>query len=233
VSINPDDRLFLLQDFITDRLKQDATLGTYPVITERKADLETELDKALGLLSGASKHGMCSIVDAPMATDSSPECPGGPLDLEVAVLVLENPALNNGTLQALSMCRRIHQLLKHFAVSGVFAPLAPASPCIAPIQTELAPVGYQVRFRTTELGVTMLAKVACPTITNAGGKITLASNTAGASFYYTVDGSYPYAGNSAAVLYTVPFNTPAAGTLIYAAGFKTGSFGSDVMSLTI
>jgi hypothetical protein len=86
---------------------------------------------------------------------------------------------------------------------------------------------------TFSTGEQPLTKVAPVTITNATGSITLACGTSGAAIYYTTDGTFPYFGNANATLYGTPFATPATGTLIRAAAYKTGSVGSNVAELEV
>lgn len=70
-------------------------------------------------------------------------------------------------------------------------------------------------------------KVRSPVITVSSGKITITSETTGASIYYTTDGSLPSATNG--TLYTAPF-TVASGTNVIARAFKTGMIASNEKS---
>nr|WP_246438234.1 chitobiase/beta-hexosaminidase C-terminal domain-containing protein [Prosthecobacter vanneervenii] len=51
-----------------------------------------------------------------------------------------------------------------------------------------------------------LVKVSTPTVTQEGAAIALTCTTAGASIYYTLDGTFPGSGNAAASLYTAPIS---------------------------
>lgn len=70
------------------------------------------------------------------------------------------------------------------------------------------------------------------TVTAAGeATITLTCATAGASIYYTTDGTYPTPDNG--TLYAAPFNAPELGTTIRAAGYKTGLNPGDCLEFTL
>ena len=57
--------------------------------------------------------------------------------------------------------------------------------------------------------------------------------TCGAAIYYTTDGSYPAPANAEATLYTAPFELPAAGTVVRAAGYATGMNPGDCIEILI
>jgi hypothetical protein len=67
--------------------------------------------------------------------------------------------------------------------------------------------------------------------TGGGDAITLTCATAGASIYYTTDGTYPTPTNG--TLYTAPFAAPELGTTIRAAGYKTGLNPGDCLEFTL
>lgn len=73
-----------------------------------------------------------------------------------------------------------------------------------------------------------------PTITlgpTNSSNLTLTCATAGASIYYTTDGSYPEPENG--TLYSAPFAMPDTGTLVRAAAYKTGLNPGDCLEFTI
>lgn len=72
-----------------------------------------------------------------------------------------------------------------------------------------------------------------PVVTANGGtdQITLACATPDAAIYYTTDGTYPDATNG--TLYTAPFASPDAGTIIRTAAYKTGLNPGDVTEILI
>lgn len=233
-----DTSLTDLQADLVERLKSDEFFADIPVLDERKSDLASDIELALGTLTEAGgKLGICAVVLSPVANDELPDVVFGPLEVELSVLVLENVLLNTGPTgtgkAALTVARRIHRILKHYRAVGLGQALVPAKQSIIPVDNPLAPLAYEVRFATTEADREVNSKVAMPTISPDGGAVpqtvSLACTTAGASIYFTLDGSYPRAGNSAATLYVAPFELMSAGTL-RAAAFKSGYIASDVNS---
>ncbi|MEI7730182.1 MAG: chitobiase/beta-hexosaminidase C-terminal domain-containing protein [Verrucomicrobiota bacterium] len=228
-----------MQADIGDRLRSDTYLASIPVFDEEKGDLASEVQIALGLTSGQQDaYGACLVVLSPIGNDDNPDTPGGPLDIHLAVRVCVDPKINNvagtGTqIKALTLARRVHRCLKHFASQGRFVALCPERPSIVPVEDGFAPVAYEVRFTTRESDPGRYAKLQAVSISPATGvqtypvTVTLACNTAGAAIYYTLDGSYPRSGNAAAILYTAPFSVTAAKT-VRAAGYKTGWLPGDV-----
>lgn len=230
----------ILTDFqadLTHRLAADEFFQDIPVLDERKGDLVPTIEQALGTLTAVGgKMGLCVVVLSPVGTDEMPDLPNGPLELSIAILVLENVLVNNtaglGTGKAaLTVARRVHRVLKHYTPHGLVGVLIPMKPSLVPVDSELAPVAYEVRFKATEARSIGLVKVSTPTISPTNGAdpqtVTLSCATAGASIYYTVDGSHPRVGNAAATLYAGPFQVLDAMT-VRAAAFKAGCVGSDV-----
>jgi hypothetical protein len=225
-----------LQADIAARLSADAFFVDIPVIDERKADVVGDISKALGVLTvKGGKLGVCAVVLSPTADDEMPDATFGPLEVVMTVRVLENVLFNTGATgtgkAALTVARRIHRILKHYRPVGLAQPLRPRNPGITPVADPLAPVAYEVNFSTTEADAGRELKCAIPTIA-AGGTVhpqtvTLATNTGGASIYYTLNGTHPAAGNTAAVLYTVPFSMATAGS-VRACAYLTGYVASDV-----
>ena len=71
------------------------------------------------------------------------------------------------------------------------------------------------------------SQTAVPTVAEASGKVTL--TCAGATIYYTLDGSDPRYSDKAQV-YSAPFDVPGAGTTLKAYGAKSGLFKSGVVA---
>lgn len=230
--------LTTLRDDMAARMDADEWFVDIVVLTEKKADLISAIEKAVGPMKGkAGKSGTCVVVMSPVATDEYPDAPGAYLHPQVSVRVLETPLINNSAVgtkkPALSTCKRIVELFKAFGADGVCTPLVPGKPTIVPVADPVAPVAYEVNFRTADASRTVPAKVAQPIVSPASGAapatVTLVCATGGAAIYYTLDGSYPWSGNPQATLYNAPFavNTPAT---VRAGAFKAGAIASNVSS---
>ena len=89
-------------------------------------------------------------------------------------------------------------------------------------------VGYQLLLKCTLLQADC-ARVAVPTFSQSGSTVTLACVTASSTIYYTLDGSFPGPGNSAALTYASPF-TVTSGQTVRAAAYHATLSGSPVIS---
>jgi len=227
-----------LRDDLVARASADDWFSDINVLSEKKADIISAIEKSIGpLRAKGGKSGTCIVVMSPVATDEMADVPAAILHPQIAVRVLENPLINNsgvGTKKAaLSTAKRLVMLFKHFQASGGFTALVPEKPTIVPVADPVAPVAYEVRFRCRDDDGETTAKVKPVAISPAGGApplaVTLACATEGAAIYYTTDGSFPWSGNPQATLYSAPFSVTTPLT-VRAGAFLSGSFASDVAS---
>lgn len=234
-----DDFLELMQMEIVALLQADEVIGTLPVLHERIGGVLEEAAKAVSVYTeGSGKTGVCVIALQPIADDEMPAAPGGILETEWTVLVLEEPAVNDVAgsghqLKALKIARRILRVMKLYQAGGLATTFVPAKKgCIVPVGNPLASVAYEVRMRCTETSAGTMLKAATPVISPASGAapqtITLTCATTGASIYYTTDGTLPRSGHG--VLYAAPFSMGAAG-MVRARAYKTGYIGSNTAAV--
>lgn len=85
-------------------------------------------------------------------------------------------------------------------------------------------LSYDCRFKTSGGLSNTIPQLNTPVITKIGAAYTLASATAGAAIFYTLDGSNPSPRNGA--LYTAPL-TPTAGTTLNARAWLAGYLASQ------
>ena len=92
-----ENNLTRAQQDIADRLNNDEWFATIPVFTDRKANIVSEVQKSLGAVTlKGGKVGTCAVVLQPQATAARSNIPIATMDLEITVLVLEDPQVNNG-----------------------------------------------------------------------------------------------------------------------------------------
>lgn len=230
-----DDFLDDMQDELVALCKADEVLGMVPIINERVGDVNAEVEKNLGIVTAVGgKYGACILLQQPMADDTASAAPGGLLDVVWTFLVLEDPLLNDGAngfqIRALKLCRRLVRVIKLYAAGGMATTMVPDKKTIVPVGNLIAPIAYQVNFRCTENSGGAQQKVIQPGIAPSSGaapqNVTLTCATAGAAIYYTLDGTHPWSGNAAAILYAAPFAVTLAGQL-RARAFKAGMIGSN------
>jgi hypothetical protein len=224
-----------LQEDLAARLAADEFFVDVPVFTQCKKDIAKEVAQKLGLLTGKSgKNGSCVVMMSPVASMGHIDAMVTQLDVKLSVRVLENVTLNqgsNGTQKAaLTVAVRILEVLRFYQSQGLSAPLEADDPTILEVEDPVAQLAYEVHF-TARVGTTdTIDKVSFPVINITGSvypkTATITCGTAGASFYYTLDESYPAAGNPTATLYSTPVSLVAAGS-VRAVAYKSQSVASD------
>ncbi len=226
------------QQDLTARCLADPYFADITVLTDRIADIDAQVTKAVATLNAqdGKKPGACVIVLQPVANYANINAVAGPMDTLFTFLVLENPPLNhldNGGSgkHALHLCRRLVDLFAVYQPLLLVTVLTPQKPCIVPASDPLAPVAYEVRFGAREAGGRAISKVALPEINITEGppelfNVSLGCATPDVDIYYTIDGTHPWRGNPTATKFTVPF-APAFTCLIRACAFKQTLVGTD------
>mgnify|MGYP006921302995 CR=1 FL=1 len=221
-----------VQREIVDRLKADEEVGLYEVIGEERGDITADVNQALGLVSSAAgRVGLCAVVMQMVGDAESTDFPVPVLRLQPTIRVLEHPALNSSGPRALDLALRIGRVLFQYQPHGIVSPLSAATPFILPVQDPFAPVAYDVQFETYQQRATIGTKIPLPTIT-AAATVSIACADGAAVIRYTIDGTHPWSGNPAAILYAAPF-AAASGVTVRACAFRSGYIASDVASLDI
>ncbi len=184
-----------------------------------------------GLVEKDGKVGACVLVPLPTLDGRFPNVPGPQLRLRLSVQVLINPIINEGstgTQKELSeIALNVIQAGHHFQLQNV-AGLTAGEDAFSPGVDEEKGLLVGVVTLESLLQLDQPTSVAMPAATVAAS-VTLTCATSGASIYYTTDESLPWVDNATALLYSAPFVTPASGTVIRAAAYKSGSNGSNVL----
>jgi hypothetical protein len=240
----PYNPIALFQQDLADRLAADEYFSDITVLTERTADLDNTIARALKLLTvKGSKIGVAVVVGLFTADADQPNVPGPTFsNASTRVTVFENPLINGGATgtgkAAVDIAARVAQVLHHYLAGGIGQTcLVAGEDAIQPVpasQLEIGTIAYQVRVDTA-LDSAVLDKVAPVAIAAAGAgpvAITLTCGTSGAAIYYTLDRSYPWSGGTTATLYTTPFNVSTA-ALLRAVAHKTGMAASDAAAADI
>lgn len=189
------------------------------------------------VLTGSRKRnsvcGLAVSVLIPTA-DALDKTKGPRLTARGVIRVQEIPTINNGAqgtgLAAEDVALTILQYLHMARFGGEIDTVLADDAALTPSMEFDPKLTYDVRYRAP-LALTILGRVAAPTITDNGSTVTLATTTASASIYYATGTTYPSA--AAGTLYSAPFATPASGVKIRAAAYLAGSVGSNVTELTI
>lgn len=219
--------LFDFQQELLQRAKADSYLGVLPILDEHKGDITRDVNEALGMVTagtgaGAGKLGACVIILSPTAESTSSEIPGCLLKYKIGFRVLETVLLNNDASlgfqkPALAIARQLLSVFQHYTPAGLTSIMLADKLPIQPVTDEVADNAYEVTFTAVEATSDVYQKCSDPLISpNSGAApqtVTLTTATAGASIYYTLDGTYPSAVNPTALLYSAPVSVTTAKTL--------------------
>jgi len=224
-----------IQQQCADRLQSDPLFADVPVLTERIADIDSEIARALGPLNEqGGKNGLVAIVLTPTANVNF-ENVFGPFfdDIHVVVRVIENVPVNqdttNGTnVAAADAAEKICSLLHHFQPDSANGPMTAQKPSIA-LGNDPRNLSYDCHFKASGGLTSVPPQAAMPGIAPSSGVFTLSCATAGAAIFYTLDGSNPMPRNG--TLYTAPF-TPGTGLTLNARAFLAGYLTSETATAT-
>lgn len=226
-------------DTILDRVQADvvALLGAAPalstvnILAEDEGDIQAKVLRALQTLSDPKgKIGLACIVFPPEVVSAEKNLPGPVMALQIEVQIIEQVLLNRDLAKgsqisaaqgALRIIRALHRA--HLGDVILYAEKDPAKK----VAVKTGFVSYSVTLNIFEIGLEPAVKPAGVTAVVAAGKYTLTCATAGATIYYSTDGSFPCAGGAGSAAYAAPL-TLAAGTQVRTAAAKAGMNPGDV-----
>jgi Chitobiase/beta-hexosaminidase C-terminal domain len=223
-----------LQQQCADRLQSDPAFADVPVLTEHIADIESEIQRALGPLNQeGGKTGLVAILLTPTANVNFENVFGPFFDeIKIVVRIIENVPINqnpnSGTnFPAADAAEKVCSLLHHFQPDSANGPVLAEKPSIS-LGNDPSHLSYDCTFKTSGGLSAVLPQAATPTFSNASGTYTLSCATAGAAIFYTLDASNPSPRNG--TFYTAPF-TPATGLTLKARAYLAGYLISDPLIL--
>ena len=200
------------------------------------AEIQSRVDGALNAITAKNgKAGLAATVLMPLMDTREQELPGPYLHLKCTVRVQENVMVNmgeEGTLIASEdFAIAVAQALHLWTPGGISGIVRCSKKTVTPNMSFLPKVTYDVDIES-ELTNADMGYTCVPAINVAGGHVSLASTTPGATIYYSLDGSTPFPSTgeivTTAELYTRPFAAPPEGTLLRAAAYSIGNRGSDI-----
>ena len=224
----------LIQQDILAVLSADDFIGTRAGLAVEPGDVESVINSKLAKALGAGKDGRLGVgflvLPIERAEDENPSMPGGPRKLTVTIQFVENVTINQSATGTKTPIRifaaRAEKILKLYTPVGLTQSLVPATPVISEFTDNTNKnlrVG-QVEFFAHEADDAPMQRLNRPQIVVAGSAypFTITVTQAQASaIYYTLDGSHPWEGNAAAVLYAGPV------TVTQACLFRARAFGNS------
>jgi hypothetical protein len=226
-----------LQADIYHLLLSADTLADVNVVQFRKLRIDSQADvSTLWQMPRNGKAGIGILVEMPEVETAHANLPGPEFVTSLPLSVVEEPNLNfapgGSYLSAEEVAQRVAELLHGYQGGAWGGQLHAKGAIVSPDATW--PEGLLAYKVTLHLRLTrdQVARVATPTAAAVGTTVTLACDTAGAALYYTLDGSFPGAGNPAALPYSAPFAATVGQTLRFAA-YKSGLLPSQALEATI
>lgn len=225
--------LELDQEDITGRLKADSYfVGSTPILQQRLGITENDVQIAMQTVQPGTACGTVAIILMPKMVPEARDAAGPRYWVRYAVQVIDYPLYRRQTtlgtgVSAEAICDRVRQILHRFATGRGQTLFFDG---LEPVPVKEGQVSYVVYFRClgADSPPTQCATCGISPASGAGPlTVTLTNATSGASIYYTTDGSYPSAQNTAATLYSAPF-TAAAAALVRAVASKSGNQDGNV-----
>lgn len=220
----------LIQQDILGAIQADTFLGTRMGVAVEPGDVTSVINTKIAKVIGAGLDGTNGVgflvLPIEKADDDNASLPGGPLKLTISIQWLENVIINNslnGTQVPIRVwAAQTEKILKLYTPVGLTQSLVPARPVISEFTDDTNKslrVGM-VEFTAVEADFTLFTRTSRPQITvngsvqasafspnnyqltgTASAAVTAA---AGATVYYTMDGTHPYQGNATAQIYSGP-----------------------------
>ena len=246
------DPVLQVQLDVAARLSAHAFFSDVLVLANERGILAEDLESRLKVFTAKNgKSGVAVVVDRPLRQVPKPEVPGPEMVVVVPVTVVEMPLLNrtaSGTGKTTEeIVSEVMAVLHGWRASSWMGQLYCAEDAVTPTVGGDKTIATEIQLRT-RLRMAPLARVATPVISGSASAVQIGCNTPEASIYYTTDGSWPWAGNAAAVLYGITILTEdgqiivtedgdrlnvanpfvvAAGTQVRAAAYAASKQGSD------
>lgn len=208
------------------------------VLLQHKGVTESDIDVALSTLNEeGGKIGACVVVIMPELQPDASQSPSARYFVRIAIQVIVQPLLADDVTSGVGkvaeqLAERIRQIC-HFRSHGRANQFMFDG--MEPINVEAGKTSYGINFKRKG-GDNQVVKVASPgigsvaaTLPATGWDVTV-NVPAGATGYYTLDGTLPTAINGTA--YVAPFNVPAAAT-VKAAAVQAGFQQSEPATLTL
>jgi len=242
----------LLQQDILGVIQADHFLGTRLGVVVEPGDLDSVIHQKLTKVVGPGVDGRNGVgflvLPIEQAEDDNVSLPGGPLKLTLRIQWAENVLLNQSATGTRIPIRiyaaQTEKILKLYTPVGLTQSLVPARPVISEFteQTQKSLRVGLVEFTAVEADFTPFTRTSRPQISVTGSILPSAINSgnyqltgtasvtvtaaAGATVYYTTDGTHPYQGNATAQIYSepVPITQPC---LFRARAFTPNETGSD------
>lgn len=223
-----------IQQDVYDLLTAEPFYQYITVLLEKTGVRDNDvLESILGRRLKNGKSGAAVIVTMPSVKIDGGNMGAIRYELTFVVRVLESPKLNRASggtgIPSEAIAQQIDQFFLSYRLGTTIIIPTGRGPIRAEVGNESF-VGYDCTYSITlQMSAPPQAMNVKPSQSAPGSTVTLASNTAGTSIYYTVDGSCP---TNAKTLYSAPFASPGVGFLVRAIAYKANLQTSYVSEYT-
>ena len=206
-----NDPVLQLQLDVAARISAHAFFSDVVVLANQKGILAEDLENTLKVFtSKGGKSGVAVVVDRPLRQVPKPDVPGPEMVVIVPVTIVEMPLLNRAASGTGKTTEQIVSeamaLLHGWRPSRELAQLYCAEDAVTPTVGTDKMIVTEVQFRT-RMRLAPESRVATPVISGDANAVQIGCNTPDAKIYYTTDGSWPWVGNAAAVLFGITLLT--------------------------
>jgi len=227
-----DDILERLQADVFAVLKRTPSLALVNVLSDNEGDLENRVIRALQTLDDPQgKLGLAVAVMLPEVVSADKNLPGPPLNVQIEIQCIEQVMFNRdvaqGTLIRSSQAAMRVMGALHLHCLGDTELYADKDP-LKPIKVKAGYVSHVVTMMVRAAGLVVGTKPLGVSAAVVDDKYVLTCGTAGATIYYTTDGSYPAPGAGGSLGYTAPL-VLAAGTRVRCAAYVISQNPGDVL----
>jgi len=222
--------LELLQNDIRDRLASNPYFVDIPIVRHRDVMLEDITEQQLLETPKAGKYGNGIVIGMPVIKCKYPNIPGPKRHCVIGIRCMEMAALTynptTGTLKtAEQMAIAVTADLHQWGDEGKMHMYADIDMMMPTPDLPEGIIGYDCKIEG-ELPQSVSTQVIIPDISVVTMIVTLTDLTGGSTIYYTTDTTFPGPGNTAAIVYTVPFPV-ISGTRVRWAAYRPNFRGSD------
>ncbi len=210
-----------IQQEVADCLLANPFFAAIPILVEQPRDVSYELQASV------AAAGIYGVVLVPQAAVSAPTAPGPIFDpVEITVRIIENVPVAEGP-HALEIAETALASLHLYRPTTINEVFTAAPTALKAVKVPNA-VAYEIYIRTQAGASYAVPQLEAPVISSMGSVtpqlVALSSSQAGASIFYTLDGSQPAPRGPTSLLYTGPFTLSEASLVrarAWLAGFVT------------
>lgn len=205
------DPVARLQADVWGRLSAHPFFAAVAVLNNERGIIGDDVEAALKLFAKKNgKSGAALVVDRPLRDVRNADAPGPDMEITIPVTVAEMPLINRaagGTGRLTEeLVTEVMSLLHGWQPGSHTGQCYCGPDAVTPTVGNDRVIVTEIRMRT-RMRLATPGRVATPVISGDVGNVQIGCNTPDAHIYYTIDGSWPWAGNPEAKLFGITLMT--------------------------